>query len=380
LAHRNPSARITCAGGFYYSTGHIVGQVIMNISVTSAFEPAIKYARLVLFRPFEIGKWFTLGFCAWLASFGEGGSMPAFSGSFNFRSGSGGGGRGGSPQSFFEESREWVSSNWEWLVPAVIIGAVILLAISLLVAWLSARGRFMFLDGVVQNRGAVAEPWQRLRKQGNSLFIAQIVLGLISLIGSVVIIGIGALIALPDIQAEQFGSHAVTALVIGVPLFLVWMLCLWVVNVLIGDFIVPVMYVLDLKFIAAWHILKNEIAPGNFWAFVRYCGMVLLIGMALGIIAGLMTCLTCCLAALPYIGTVILLPLLVFRRSYSLFVLQQAGPQWHMIPPNPPAAGPPPTAQPVWNPPPTGNTPYGQQPPEEFLRVEPTDPRQPPGP
>lgn len=351
----------------------------MNISVTSAFEPAIKYARLVLFRPFEIGKWFTLGFCAWLASFGQGGSMPSFNSNFDFGSGGGGGG-GGSPQSFFEESQKWISSNWEWLVPMVVVGIVIVLAISLLIMWLSARGRFMFLDGVVQNRGAVSEPWRRLRKQGNSLFKANIVLGLISLIGSLVIAGIALLIALPDIQAEQFGGHAIGALVTGIPLLLLWMLCLWVVNVLIGDFIVPVMYVLDLKIMPAWRILKEEIAPGNFWTFVRYCGMVLLIGMALGIIAMLMTCLTCCLAALPYIGTVILLPLLVFRRSYSLFVLQQAGPQWHMIPPNPPAAEPPPTAQPAWNPPPPDNTPYGQPPPEEFLRVEPTDPRQPPGP
>ena len=226
----------------------------------------------------------------------------------------------------------------------------------------------MFLDGVVQNRGAVVEPWRRLRKQGNSLFKAQIVLGLIGLIGSIVILGVGVLLALPDIQAEHFGGHAVTALVIGIPLFMLWMLFMAMVGTLLGDFIVPVMYVRNLKVIAAWQVLKEEIAPGNFWAFVRYFGMVLLIGIASATIAGLAMCLTCCLVVLPYIGTVILLPLLVFRRSYSLFVLQQVGPQWHMIPPNPPAVEPP-TA---------GHAPDGQPPPEEFLRAEPTDPRRPP--
>ena len=46
-------------------------------------------------------------------------------------------------------------------------------------------------------------------------------------------------------------------------------------------------------------------------------------------IAGVtLTCLTCCLAALPYVGTVFFLPFLVFVRSYSLYFMEQFGPQW----------------------------------------------------
>jgi len=30
----------------------------------------------------------------------------------------------------------------------------------------------------------------------------------------------------------------------------------------------------------------------------------------------MLTCMTCCIAVLPYIGTVILLPLFVFLRAY----------------------------------------------------------------
>src|SRR5438046_8540925 len=42
----------------------------------------------------------------------------------------------------------------------------------------------------------------------------------------------------------------------------------------------------------------------------------------------LVTCLTCCLASLPYVGTVIVLPIPVFFRSFSLLFLRQFGSDW----------------------------------------------------
>jgi len=50
-------------------------------------------------------------------------------------------------------------------------------------------------------------------------------------------------------------------------------------------------------------------------------------------------CLTCCLAAISYVGTVILLPLLVFVRCYSLYFIEQFGPHWLIFLPDkePPA-------------------------------------------
>lgn len=42
----------------------------------------------------------------------------------------------------------------------------------------------------------------------------------------------------------------------------------------------------------------------------------------------LVTCLTCCLASLPYIGTVMVLPVPVFFRSFSLLFLRQFGADW----------------------------------------------------
>jgi hypothetical protein len=63
--------------------------------------------------------------------------------------------------------------------------------------------------------------------------------------------------------------------------------------------------------------------------------MKIVIAIAIGILAFLACCFTCCLALLPYLGTVILLPLFVFQRSYSLCFLEQLGPDWSLFPANP---------------------------------------------
>jgi hypothetical protein len=52
-------------------------------------------------------------------------------------------------------------------------------------------------------------------------------------------------------------------------------------------------------------------------------------------------CCACCLMALPFLGTVLLLPVLVFKQAYSLYFLAQFGPEYDVFPPAPPAAPPP---------------------------------------
>jgi hypothetical protein len=42
-------------------------------------------------------------------------------------------------------------------------------------------------------------------------------------------------------------------------------------------------------------------------------------------ISAIATCATCCLAALPYIGTVILLPVFVCLRAFGLCFIRQFG-------------------------------------------------------
>src|SRR5688500_14349967 len=50
----------------------------MAISITDPIERAIKRAKLITFGPFNLGKWFTLGFIAFLATLDEGGGNANF--------------------------------------------------------------------------------------------------------------------------------------------------------------------------------------------------------------------------------------------------------------------------------------------------------------
>jgi hypothetical protein len=65
--------------------------------------------------------------------------------------------------------------------------------------------------------------------------------------------------------------------------------------------------------------------PGE---ILLYCLFLIVLALATVIVACLATCATCCIAAIPYIGTVILLPVFVLLRSFSLLFLRQFGPDY----------------------------------------------------
>jgi hypothetical protein len=66
--------------------------------------------------------------------------------------------------------------------------------------------------------------------------------------------------------------------------------------------------------------------------------MKIVLGMVVGFFAVALTCLTCCIVAIPYVGSVILLPLTVFMQAYPLYFIEQFGPTWNVFSP----AKPPP--------------------------------------
>src|SRR5208283_1194435 len=81
------------------------------------------------------------------------------------------------------------------------------------------------------------------------------------------------------------------------------------------DFVVPILFLRGGKCLVAWkefyHLLAEN--PGQ---FVLYLLFQIVLGMVIGIIVLGVILITCCIAGclmvLPYIGTVVLLPVLVF--------------------------------------------------------------------
>jgi hypothetical protein len=298
----------------------------MAISVVDPVSPAIERTKQILFRPFDIGKWFVLGFCAFLAQLGEGGGGVNFP---NTSGGQGGGGQGGDEA--FKEMAQWLQDNLAFVLGIALVGLVVIIAISAVLQWLGARGKFMFIDGIVHNRGAVVAPWNEYRREGNSLFFIRFVIGIITFLLFVVLVAGGILLALPDIRDGKFGIGAVLALAVGIPLLLLIGLASSVIQLIISDFVAPIMYLRRLTALEAWNVCRQDVLAGRIGTFVLYFLFKIVLGFAIGIMAIIGFCLSCCLAAIPYLGTVILLPLFVFSQAYPLYFLEQFGPEWRFF-------------------------------------------------
>ena len=208
--------------------------------------------------------------------------------------------------------------------------------IGLLILWVRSRGKFMFIDGVVHNRGAVVAPWKAFRLHGNSLFLFSLALTFGMWLIALLIVAFGVMLAWPDIQSSEFGSASVSAIVIGLLLLFGAAIVYGIIAVLLEDFVVPTMYLHNVPVMPAWRIVRAEVLAGNLGTIILYFLMKIVLAIAIGVVGLIATCLTCCLAVIPYLGTVILLPLYVFKRCYPVCFLEQLGPSWKFFPPDPP--------------------------------------------
>ena len=295
-------------------------ELSQNISVIDPLTPAFEKVKVILFRTFDLGKWFAIGFCAWLAMLGRGGF------NFNFRPPIGYSNR-------FPSSIEQFESMFRGYLPWVIgIGIIVFimgLAVMLILLWLSSRGRFMFLHCVAANKSEVKPPWHKFRQQANSLFIFRLVTGLIFFVCLAIFLCIiGLIITLclrngPHIIAVIIPSIIFLLLII-VPIVIAFVVLLKFTN----DFVVPLMFLRTISCIRAWKEFLTILSARKA-VFALYILFQIAIAMTISAIVFAAVFLTCCCGAcflaIPYIGTVLLLPVLVFKRAYSLCFLAQFG-------------------------------------------------------
>ena len=291
----------------------------LNVSVIEPISPAIERVKLILFRPFDLGKWFVIGFCAWLAYLGKGGGP-------NFPQ--------GVDDEAFHESKEFVLANLHWIIPVAVTAVLVGIILWLVFTWLSSRGRFMFLHCVAENKAEVKAPWVKFRRHGNSLFLFRIVLGLIGFAA----IGVPLLIAgiLLAITIAGGGPHIVPVfgfVTIGLAVLIIG-IAFALVHKFTTDFVVPIMFLRTTSCTAGWREFLALLSV-NKARFVLYILFQIVIAIVVGIIIMACVCITCCclgcILAIPYIGTVLLLPILVFDRAYSPYYLGQYGPQFDIF-------------------------------------------------
>ena len=286
----------------------------MNISVIDPITPAWNHMVRILFKPFAFKKWLALGFCAFLAQCGEQGGSGFNSFPNNNDSTS--------------NSRAWIEANFEFFLVILVSSIVLLLLLALFVAWISSRGKFMLLDGIVKNRGAIKEPWKEYKTEGNSLFLFSIVVGFACLIIFVLLGGLAFLIAIPDIKNETFGAFAIASILVGGSLLFLYILACIALSFIIKVLMVPTMYLRRVRAVEGWKIAWNDLFKGHVGSSILLLLMMFLLAIGAGTVAFFAICATCCIAALPYVSSVVLLPITVFFVCYALCYIQQFGSEW----------------------------------------------------
>ncbi len=284
-----------------------------HISVVEPIGKALGTVREILFAPFNLIKWLALGFTAWLAALTQ-----DFTLNFN-----------PAPNNIFDspaahKTLAWMQSHLVLVISLGIGVTTVILALSLVIAWASCRGKFMFLDNVLNNRAEIKAPWRRFRRQGNSLFLFSICFGIAAL---AVLVTFGILIlfmAWPDIGRHTFGINAIGAILLGILFLASYLLVLECLLAFLNDFVVPLMILHSCCVMPAWgHFF--DLFKVHVGMFVLYLLFRFVLMLIISCVVILVCCLLCCAVLIPYVGTVIILPVYVFWRSYSVHFLEQFG-------------------------------------------------------
>jgi hypothetical protein len=300
-------------------------------SATEAMNRAIERARRMLF-PARLEKWLALGLLTFLASLSDGGG-------YGIRWPGGDSwpwSKGGTPQEMLNNALDWLRAHASLAIALVSGTFAVGLGIALLLTWLSSRGKLMFLEAVIHDRHAVKEPWERLRAPAWEVFKFRCVLGLLTLVAITLALGAGGLLALDDFRSGAFGVATLAGGLVTLGVSLVTVLPLVLVSAVLDDFVIPVYYLRGGTLGSAWSSVRSEVLAGNVGPIVIFYLLKWLANAGFMILAVLAACLTCCIAALPYVSSVVLLPAHVFFRGYSLYFLEQLGVR--VFPAEPPPA------------------------------------------
>ncbi|HEV3077006.1 MAG TPA: hypothetical protein VHB47_21465 [Thermoanaerobaculia bacterium] len=312
-----------------------MGSPPAQVSVIAPIEPAIDHAKRLLFQPFDLARWFTIGFCAWLAGLGQmqftlingrgplpGGAQPPGVATWH------------GANDAWERARDEVMRNLAWILPLAIVLACLIAVFGVLMIWLTSRGQFMFLHCVALGRAEVAVPWRQHARKAHSLFLFRLALGLIGAVLMLLLLGIIGVFVFQIIRQGApplagwlpFIAAGLGLLVVG--------LGFAVVAKLTRDLVVPIMFLRGGTCREAWRELLGLFA-GRLHLLILYLLFQIVLALAIGIVVLVAVIATCCVAAclmvIPYIGTVFLLPALIFQRAYSLHYLAQLGPQYNLF-------------------------------------------------
>jgi hypothetical protein len=296
----------------------------------------------VLFRPFNIGTWFSFGFIFFLQSCMEGGGgnfrIPSGSNSGSSGHGSDSGDTGNDLAGIAHDlwtslpfGQQLAGSGLDsgLLVVIAVVALVVAIPMVILMYWLGTRGQMMSIRAVANGQATIGEQWNATREAGGMLFKFHLAMLGIGLILFVPLMGGGALLALPAIRDGAPIETVLPALIgIGV-LALILMFPLFIVGAMARNFVAPIMLKQGVGAREGWKrfwaVGRNHIG-GIFLFYV----MRILVGIAASIVGVIASVLTCCLGFLPVLHQTLMAPYYVFERAWTLEVLASMSPDFDL--------------------------------------------------
>jgi hypothetical protein len=303
----------------------------MNISYLEPLSRGWTRMKWILFSPFDITKWLVVGFTAWLVELTDtfswgGNSGPKVRREIDWHDW----------DDFATDTVETVQDVMTYALGSALIMFLIGVAIILylVMLWLSSRGAFMFLDNIVHNRAEVKAPWRQFAGLGDSLFVWRLVFGIICLLAFGPLIALIVIVSLPMIMHEAGAAISIPGYVILGGLVLVFAVVAAYVDFFLMHCVVPIMYKHQLKAMDGWRkfmpLLRRELG-----AFVVFGLFYVLLMICFGVAVVLLGLVTCCIGwlilAIPYLGSVLLLPVHVTFRGLDLEFLAQFGKDYDVV-------------------------------------------------
>jgi hypothetical protein len=300
-------------------------------SAAEALGYAIDRSKQLLF-PLKPEKWFALGFTVFLAQCGENNynsvQLPNFplGGSSPTPRPTPGTAATAELQRMFEDAVRSVRGELAFYVTIAVVSFLVLVALSLFITWFSSRAKLMLVESVIWDRVSLGQQWTSSAELGLSLFKCRLLFGLAGFLVATLAIGVGIVTGFSDFQSGNiFGPQALLGLLLmGLAISLLGFPLL-IATLLLDDFVVPLMVIRNVRVSEAWSICRREVLPGNFGGLFVFYVLRLLLAFGIAIAVLVIRCVTCCISAIPYISTVMLLPIFVFWRAFPLYYLEQIG-------------------------------------------------------
>jgi hypothetical protein len=349
------------------------------MQVTETLGPAWNRMKELLFRPFNLGTWFSWGFIFALQSCVEGGGGS----NFNVPNGNSGGSSSGTHHYNNNSSDDTnnaiahagrhvldsmsnalshlgahshAASGADDFDPDMLIGigiaaVIIMIPLFFVMQWIGARGQMMSIRSVAIGRADVGEAWGAVKNAGSSMFKFHLVVTALMLVVFTPVLGGGALMMYPMVKEGIDHDDVLTQLI---PMLIGFAVVLFVVaipfmilNGLARNFVAPIMLKYEIGSRDAWKrfwaVGRNHIGGIALFFILR----MVFAGLAgvVGVIGGF---LTCCLGFLPVLHQTLMAPYYVFERMWTLEILASMSPDFDLrtpaAPQGPPGGfgGPPP--------------------------------------